>query len=53
LDHFVGVQNTALILLLLVCMFGFLLLAWYAAGVRDRNVANSSPQKGFTQTAGG
>ena len=53
LDHFFGVQNTALILLLLVCMFGFLLLAWYAAGVRDRNVANSSPQKGFTQTAGG
>ncbi|MBN2085569.1 MAG: hypothetical protein JW748_10135 [Anaerolineales bacterium] len=35
LDYFFGFLNPTLILIVLVCMFGFLFLAWVSAGIRD------------------
>ncbi|MGB7537362.1 MAG: hypothetical protein WBM17_02370 [Anaerolineales bacterium] len=35
LDYFFGIQNPTAILILLACMFGFIILAWISAGFRD------------------
>ncbi|MBN1438351.1 MAG: hypothetical protein JW929_02990 [Anaerolineales bacterium] len=37
LEYFFGVEQPILTFILLVCMFGFLILSWIAAGMRDRD----------------
>jgi hypothetical protein len=47
LSYFFGVYDTTLIFTLLICMFGFLLLASLAASARDLHSLDSSPANAF------